>query len=69
MTQLSALEEIRALLVQGGWVMLPIFLLGLFAWILIFYLRAITEERHLLKDSEYQKYTEEVKYRFIPNLF
>lgn len=42
---------------------------GMFAWILIFYLRAITEERHLLKDSEYQKYTEEVKYRFIPNLF
>ena len=36
MTQLSALEEIRALLVQGGWVMLPIFLLGLFAWILTF---------------------------------
>lgn len=36
MTKLSALEEIRALLVQGGWVMLPIFLVGLFAWILLF---------------------------------
>ncbi len=36
MTKLSALEEIRALLVQGGWVLFPIFLIGLFAWILLF---------------------------------
>ena len=43
--------------------------IGMLGWILIFYLRAITEERHLLKDVEYQKYTEEVKYRFIPKLF
>ncbi len=32
----SVFEEIRAMLVQGGWVLLPIFLLGLFAWTLIF---------------------------------
>ena len=36
MTKLSALEEIRDLLVQGGWVLFPIFLIGLFAWILLF---------------------------------
>lgn len=38
-------------------------------WIYIYYLRAITEERHLIKDPEYQKYVEKVKYRFIPKLF
>lgn len=36
MTFLAAMEEIRALLVQGGWVMLPIFLVGFFAWTLLF---------------------------------
>ncbi len=38
-------------------------------WIYIYYLRAITEERHLIKDPEYQAYVEKVKYRFIPKLF
>lgn len=38
-------------------------------WIYIYYLRAITEERHLIKDPEYQQYVEKVKYRFIPKLF
>lgn len=42
---------------------------GTIGWIYIYYLRAITEERHLIKDSEYQQYTEKVKYRFIPKLF
>ncbi len=42
---------------------------GTAAWIFIYYLRAITEERHLIKDSEYQQYCEKVKYRFIPKLF
>lgn len=36
MLRLSVLEEIRSLLVQGGWVMLPIFILGFYAWTLLF---------------------------------
>ena len=32
----------------------------------IYYMRALTEERHLIKDPEYQEYTKKVKYRFIP---
>ena len=36
------------------------------AWIYIYYLRAITEERHLISDDEYKAYTQKVKYRFIP---
>lgn len=47
-------------------IMMTITTLG---WIFLYYLRAITEERHLIKDPEYQKYVEKVKYRFIPKLF
>ena len=32
----------------------------------VYYFRALTEERHLIKDPEYQQYTQKVKYRFIP---
>ncbi len=32
----------------------------------VYYMRALTEERHLIKDPEYQRYTQKVKYRFIP---
>lgn len=35
MLRLSVLEEVRSLLVQGGWVMLPIFLVGFYAWTLL----------------------------------
>ncbi len=42
---------------------------GVLAWTYLYYLRAITEERHLLKDEKYQDYVQKVKYRFIPKLF
>jgi len=38
-------------------------------WIYIYYLRAVTEERNLIKDDKYKQYVEKVKYRFIPKLF
>jgi len=38
-------------------------------WIFIYYLRAITEERHLIKDPDYQAYCRKVKYRFIPGVY
>ena len=38
------------------------------AWATIYFLRAITEERHLLADPDYQAYCKEVRYRFIPNV-
>ncbi len=43
--------------------------IGTFTWIFIYYIRAITEERHLIKDEKYQQYVEKVKYRFIPKVF
>jgi protein-S-isoprenylcysteine O-methyltransferase Ste14 len=44
-------------------------ILSLSGWSLIYYLRAITEERHLSKDPDYIEYMKKVKYRFIPGLF
>ena len=40
--------------------------IGMFMWIFIFVLRAITEERNLIKDEKYRNYTQKVKWRFIP---
>ncbi len=34
----------------------------------IYYFRALTEERHLIKDPDYQDYVKKVKYRFIPHV-
>ncbi len=34
----------------------------------IYYARAITEERHLSRDPEYQLYMKKVPYRFIPGV-
>lgn len=42
--------------------------LGLFMMSGIYYVRAITEERHLRKDPEYRAYMERVPHRFIPGL-
>ena len=48
---------------KGGYNILP-----LLCWNLIYTLRAITEERHLMKDPAYEEYVKKVKYRFIPGL-
>ncbi len=40
--------------------------LGVQSW--IYYLRAITEERHLSADPQYLEYCKQVKYRFIPGV-
>ncbi len=45
------------------------FALGMLFWSIIYFARAITEERHLKQDSDYVAYCEKVKWRFIPKLF
>ncbi len=37
-------------------------------WNIIYIMRALTEERHLIKDPDYQEYTKTVTYRFIPGV-
>jgi protein-S-isoprenylcysteine O-methyltransferase Ste14 len=44
-------------------------IIGMSAWSLIYFLRALTEERHLALDPDYLEYCEKVRYRFIPFLF
>jgi protein-S-isoprenylcysteine O-methyltransferase Ste14 len=43
--------------------------MSLLTWSFIYYLRAITEEKHLSLDPNYIKYKQEVKYKFIPKIF
>lgn len=43
--------------------------LSMLSWSVIYFLRAITEERHLIKDPDYQEYCKKVKYRFIPGVY
>jgi len=43
--------------------------LGLSLWTFIYFMRAITEERHLMQDDDYKEYMQKVKYRFIPGIF
>ncbi|MFA6423439.1 MAG: hypothetical protein WCW17_03245 [Patescibacteria group bacterium] len=44
-------------------------LIAVITWAIIYFLRALTEERHLLKDPDYQKYCKKVPYRFIPKVY
>lgn len=41
---------------------------ALFAWNVIYIMRALTEERHLKKDPKYKAYCSKVKCRFIPGV-
>lgn len=44
-------------------------LINLLVWSLIYFIRALTEERHLMQDPDYVEYTKKVKYMFIPGVF
>ena len=43
--------------------------LSLVLWSFIYFMRALTEERHLMKDEAYAEYMKKTKYLFIPGLF
>jgi len=49
---------------KGGKNIIP-----LLCWNMVYTLRALTEERHLMKDPDYRAYCKKVKYRFIPGVF
>lgn len=42
---------------------------GFIGWGTVYFLRAITEERFLMRDPEYVAYCRKVKYRFIPSVY
>lgn len=44
-------------------------IISLVSWSFIYFLRALTEERHLAQDPDYINYMKKVKYMFIPGVF
>jgi protein-S-isoprenylcysteine O-methyltransferase Ste14 len=44
----------------------PMAIFGMAFWTFMYFLRAVTEERHLIKDADYQAYCQKVKWRFVP---
>lgn len=51
-----------------GYLMAAVLTMGLAVQTWIYYMRAITEERHLSADPVYLEYCQQVKYRFIPGV-
>jgi protein-S-isoprenylcysteine O-methyltransferase Ste14 len=47
----------------------PFVIVAMLAWTMIYFIRAVTEERHLSSDNDYIKYCSLVKYRFIPFIY
>lgn len=65
---ISVLPLLFALAMEGATTVLHV-LVGMGGWTLLYYLRAITEERHLRRDPAYVEYCKTVRYRFIPKVF
>jgi len=42
---------------------------GMLGWTAVYFFRAVTEERHLMRDPDYIAYCKKVKYRFIPYIY
>ncbi len=67
---LGALPTIGMTLAEGSWRATAYTLLALSGWTVIYALRAITEERHLLMtDNGYAHYARKVRWRFVPGIW
>lgn len=44
-------------------------ILSMSAWSIIYHIRSITEEKHLMLDPDYQEYCKKVKWRYIPGIY
>ena len=66
---LGALPTLGMIFAAGDWRGFGYSLLSLSGWTMIYVLRAITEERHLLMlDNGYAQYTQQVRWRFVPGI-
>ncbi len=45
------------------------FFLGMLFWSIIYFFRALTEEKHLRQDPDYVSYCEKVRYKFVPGVY
>jgi protein-S-isoprenylcysteine O-methyltransferase Ste14 len=67
---LGALPTFSMLLASGNWQGLAYSLLAVLGWTVIYALRAITEERHLLMaNNGYAQYAQKVRWRFVPGIW
>lgn len=67
---LGALPTVGMTIADGNWRATGYALVALFGWTVIYALRAITEERHLLMyDNGYAHYAGSVRWRFIPRVW
>ena len=67
---LGALPTFAMQFAESSWQALGYSLLSVFGWTVIYALRAITEERHLLMlDNGYAAYAQKVRWRFIPGVW
>lgn len=66
---LASFCAIKDLLTNQMFLQTILYIIVALLWTFIYFLRAITEERHLLQDPDYQEYIKKVKYRFIPYVF
>lgn len=63
---LGSISAIIFMYKAGNYTLIPLYMLAALCWSFIYYMRAITEERHLSLDPDYRAYCKKVKYRFIP---
>ena len=47
----------------------PVAYASMLGWSFIYYLRAVTEERHLGQDPDYQTYVKQVRWKFFPGIW
>ncbi|HEX7025810.1 MAG TPA: isoprenylcysteine carboxylmethyltransferase family protein [Gammaproteobacteria bacterium] len=55
-------------LMYSGWKIALLMIMGLVLQSWVYYMRAMTEERHLSADPYYRAYCQQVRYRFIPGV-
>lgn len=66
---IGSIVAIKVFIQNAQWTGLIFYILGVTTWTFIYYMRAITEERHLYKDPDYRAYCKKVKYKFIPKVW
>lgn len=65
----GSIVPMKYFIVEGKWIEAFGMVLGSIVWTFIYYMRAMTEERHLSLDPDYREYCKKVKYRFIPKVW
>lgn len=63
---LGSISLISIFVKTNHYLQIVFYVLAAILWTVVYYFRAITEERHMSLDPDYREYCKKVKYRFIP---